>query len=170
MIVLIAQIIGTASIFILFCINLFIISSETHFQRAGRVSILWITIYGFFLFVVRIFSLLGIATTDQLRIISGISALIPLVMVIIHLFLIKKIESPIGRKNIIKTILIMGVATLGVTLVTNKVIADPPPVDYRCSDFRTQEDAQRKLEESDDDIYRLDTDMDGLACEGLPKE
>jgi hypothetical protein len=39
-----------------------------------------------------------------------------------------------------------------------------------CSDFRTQEEAQ-KAYESDKDCYKnLDKDHDGVACESLPKE
>lgn len=46
-------------------------------------------------------------------------------------------------------------------------------IDYNCPDFSTQEQAQKKLEDSLDkygkDIYRLDGDGDGVACESLKK-
>ena len=44
--------------------------------------------------------------------------------------------------------------------------AAPAAVDYNCSDFTDQEDAQAKLLPGDP--YRLDADHDGIACESLP--
>lgn len=40
--------------------------------------------------------------------------------------------------------------------------------DYNCSDFQTQDEAQRIYEACDTDINRLDGDKDGLVCETLP--
>jgi Excalibur calcium-binding domain len=48
-------------------------------------------------------------------------------------------------------------------------IPGPPAahaLDYDCSDFATQEEAQEYLEPGDP--YRLDADNDGIACEDLP--
>jgi hypothetical protein len=44
--------------------------------------------------------------------------------------------------------------------------AAPTAVDYNCSDFTYQEDAQAKLLPGDP--YRLDADHDGVACQNLP--
>ncbi len=91
-IIYISQIIGTVSIFLLFVLNFYIAVNDKHFLRVGRVAILWTSIYVFFLFVLRLSNLLGIGTQDQLRVISGFSSLIPLLAVLSHLFLNKKIE------------------------------------------------------------------------------
>ena len=43
---------------------------------------------------------------------------------------------------------------------------------YNCDDFKTQEEAQAKMEEClnfGKDVNRLDGDGDGIACEHLPK-
>ncbi len=40
--------------------------------------------------------------------------------------------------------------------------------DYDCSDFRTQAEAQRVLNATSGDPYKLDSDKDGQACESLP--
>ncbi len=45
--------------------------------------------------------------------------------------------------------------------------------DYNCDDFTTQPEAQKffqKMGGVDKDIYRLDGNKDGQACEALPKE
>lgn len=44
----------------------------------------------------------------------------------------------------------------------------PPDGDYDCSDFETQDQAQRVLDEDPSDPHRLDGDDDGVACESLP--
>ena len=41
--------------------------------------------------------------------------------------------------------------------------------DCDCSDFATQEEAQRVLDAFPDDRHKLDGDGNGLACERLPK-
>lgn len=44
--------------------------------------------------------------------------------------------------------------------------------DYNCDDFTTQPEAQKfflKVGGKGDDLYRLDGDKDGEACESLPK-
>ncbi len=42
--------------------------------------------------------------------------------------------------------------------------------DCNCSDFATQEEAQRVLDAFPDDRYKLDGDGNGLACERLPRQ
>lgn len=92
-IVHISQIVGTAAIFILFCINFYIGIHEESFQRTGKVAILWTTIYFFFLFALRLFSLLGVGTMDELRVISGFASMIPLLAIVSHLFIFKKLQN-----------------------------------------------------------------------------
>lgn len=41
-------------------------------------------------------------------------------------------------------------------------------VDYNCSDFETQEEAQAVLDDDPSDPHGLDRDGDGVACESLP--
>ncbi len=46
-------------------------------------------------------------------------------------------------------------------------------VDYNCNDFKTQKEAQDlflKMGGLQHDIYRLDADKDGIACEDLLKK
>lgn len=50
-------------------------------------------------------------------------------------------------------------------ILTPVVKAGKP--DYNCSDFSTHREAQQFFEK-DNDIYRLDGDHDGEACESLP--
>lgn len=40
--------------------------------------------------------------------------------------------------------------------------------DYNCSDFSTQVEAQKVLDASPGDPYKLDSNKDGEACESLP--
>lgn len=61
--------------------------------------------------------------------------------------------------------------TLGIGLIAAIAIVIASPreafaVDYDCSDFATQEEAQRYLLPGDP--HRLDADNDGVACEDLP--
>ncbi len=39
---------------------------------------------------------------------------------------------------------------------------------YNCSDFQTQEEAQKVYEACGTDVFGLDRDKDGLVCEALP--
>lgn len=90
-----AQITGTVAIFFLFCIKLYIVANPIAWAKSGRVASLWTIIYIFFLFILRLINLQGTADMDALRIVSGYSAIIPLVAVIAHLFLFKQ-TSPVG--------------------------------------------------------------------------
>ncbi len=42
--------------------------------------------------------------------------------------------------------------------------------DYDCDDFTYQEEAQDEYDSNYGDVYRLDGDDDGVACETLPSE
>lgn len=88
----IAQTIGLVSIFLIFILKLYIAVVPSAFLRAGRAAILWFTIYVFFLFTIRFLSYFELATLTDLRIISGFSTLIPLIAIILHLFLGKRVE------------------------------------------------------------------------------
>lgn len=85
-----AQIIGIVSVFLLFCLKLYIISTPQAWVKSGRAADLWTSIYVFFLFALRAIQFTGLTTTDELRIISGFTAVIPLAGVIAHLFLLKQ--------------------------------------------------------------------------------
>jgi hypothetical protein len=87
----IAQVTGTVAIFLLFCIKFYIAISPKSTNRLLRIAILWTTVYIFFLFTLRLLSLFNIGTIDQLRIISGFAALIPLIAIIVHVWLSRKI-------------------------------------------------------------------------------
>lgn len=91
-IILLAQIIGTLSLLLLFCINFYIGIDIELFYKAGRVAILWTTIFIFFLFFLRLLSLLHIGTMQQLQIISGFTSPIPLIAVIVQLYLTSKLK------------------------------------------------------------------------------
>jgi len=43
-----------------------------------------------------------------------------------------------------------------------------PAYDYDCKDFRTQSEAQKVLNSTTGDPYKLDRDKNGIACESLP--
>jgi len=48
---------------------------------------------------------------------------------------------------------------------------DRPADQYNCSDFNSQQAAQRRFEADggpERDPHRLDNDSDGVACESLP--
>lgn len=90
--VFIAQMTGVISVFLLFCLIFWLAIAPKTTKRTLRVAILWTTIYFFFLFVLRLLSLLHIGTIDQLRIISGFTSIIPLVAVVVQLFLEKKLD------------------------------------------------------------------------------
>jgi excalibur calcium-binding domain-containing protein len=66
-----------------------------------------------------------------------------------------------------KTFIALPIAVLATLLVTLAVDpANALAVDYDCSDFSTQAQAQGYLLAGDP--YRLDGDNDGIACESLP--
>ena len=53
-----------------------------------------------------------------------------------------------------------------------QVCGDELKDEYNCDDFKTQEEAQAKMEEClafGKDVNRLDGDKDGVACEHLPR-
>ncbi len=56
--------------------------------------------------------------------------------------------------------------------ITNDVTQGKQASDYNCDDFSTQPEAQNFFEKvggTGNDLYRLDGDKDGVACESLPK-
>lgn len=91
-IVTIAQITGVITIFLLFCLKFYIAVSPKSSTKLLRVAILWTSIYIFFLFIIRAISLSGIATLDQLRVISGFASVIPFLAVLAQLWLDSRIE------------------------------------------------------------------------------
>lgn len=93
-IIVIAQIVGLISFIILLCIKFYILIDIRTFRKSGRAAGLWLTIYLLFLVILRSLSLFKLADIQQLTIISGFSALIPLFGIIIQLILTKKMEKP----------------------------------------------------------------------------
>lgn len=85
-ILLISQYVGVISILLLFLIKFYIAVDKQAFQKAGRVAILWTSIYVFFLFVLRLIQITNIANSNQLRIISGFTTIIPLIATVIQLW------------------------------------------------------------------------------------
>ncbi len=96
-IVFYAQATGTVAIFLLYCLLFWLSIMPTTTKRILRTAILWTTTYIFFLFVLRALNLLHLGTLDQLRIISGFSSVIPLLAIIVHLFLEKKINEEVKK-------------------------------------------------------------------------
>ncbi len=88
----ISRLIGTVSLFLLFAIKFYIAIRWTRFYRTGRIAILWTSMYIFFLFILRLLAAFNWGTIDSRTIIAGYSSLIPLLAVIIHLFLDRKID------------------------------------------------------------------------------
>ena len=52
-------------------------------------------------------------------------------------------------------------------LVILVVKANTHRIDYNCDEFVTQKEAQALFDKNTKDIYKLDGDNDGLACESL---
>lgn len=92
----VAQIVGVVSIFLLFALKTYIVSSNQRFMRIGRPAMLWTIVYIYFLFFIRLLSLIGIGTLSSLRIISGFASVIPLLGVLYHLFLQAKEDTPLS--------------------------------------------------------------------------
>ncbi len=56
--------------------------------------------------------------------------------------------------------------------ITNDTAKGKKASDYNCDDFKTQPEAQQfflKVGGTGNDLYRLDGDKDGTACESLPQ-
>ena len=96
-IVWLAQLIGTLSIFVLFCLKFWIAVNPNTTKKTLRIAILWTSIYVFFLFVLRLLSLFNLGTQDQRIIISGLTSLIPLTAVIVQLFIQKKLDEELEK-------------------------------------------------------------------------
>jgi hypothetical protein len=84
------QIIGTISLLLLFFIQFYMGINKSVFQKAGQTTLLWTSIYIFFLVFLRLLTLVHIGTTEQLRIISGFTSIIPLFFTLIQLFFTRK--------------------------------------------------------------------------------
>src|SRR5207342_2476011 len=68
------------------------------------------------------------------------------------------------RRPSMKRLLLFALGSLGLLTI---VPASAAAIDYDCSDFATQEEAQEYLLPGDP--YNLDGDNDGVACEDLPR-
>ena len=71
-----------------------------------------------------------------------------------------------GAAVVIFMVGVFGVALLGLWLTSSDGAAVTPEVDYDCSNFTSQDQAQQYLLKGDP--YGLDGDHNGLACEALP--
>lgn len=59
------------------------------------------------------------------------------------------------------------IAFLSCVLITSVIIRQPAFEDKNCSDFQTQEEAQKVFNQSDEDIHGLDRDKNGVDCQSL---
>lgn len=91
-ILLIIQIIGVLSIFLLFALIFFMALNKKVSSQSLRTVMLWTAIYIFFLFVLRFMLFLHIGTREQLTLISNLTSPIPIIIVLIQLFLEKKMK------------------------------------------------------------------------------
>ena len=64
---------------------------------------------------------------------------------------------------------ITGVMILLILIYSITVLmkTDEIKIDYNCSDFKTQEEAQEVFNLNEEDIYKLDKDKDGIPREAL---
>lgn len=94
-----AQLIGVVSIFLIFSLDACIAILTKLYIRCGRAALLWTAVYVLFLFFLRACAYLGIGTIEELRVLSGFSSLIPLLALLLHLYLARKIDD--NNKEII---------------------------------------------------------------------
>lgn len=66
-----------------------------------------------------------------------------------------------------KSIILIYLFFIAIFLVVMSILINHK--DYDCSDFKSQEEAQRMLRKHDKDIYHLDGNSDGVACNALIK-
>lgn len=90
-IVQIFQIIAVVCSLLFFTLNVVIAINTRYFRKSGRVALMWSGLYMLYLSIVRLVSYLGIASIDELRVITAFSSLIPLLSTLIHLFVIKPV-------------------------------------------------------------------------------
>lgn len=69
----------------------------------------------------------------------------------------------------INKLLIIIIFTCLLVLGIGTVRAKVGRVDFNCSDFENQKQAQSLFDQNPKDIYRLDKNHNGVACESLPK-
>ena len=70
---------------------------------------------------------------------------------------------------ILRLILILILLLAGCSTTSTSDLPSCTSEDCDCSDFSTQEEAQKVLDAFPDDRHRLDRDGNGLACESLAK-
>lgn len=64
------------------------------FRKSGRTTLLWITLYIFFLFVLHLSYLLGLLLEWKLWVLSGIASVIILISLMSHCFFNRKFDKP----------------------------------------------------------------------------
>lgn len=96
-----AQFIGVVGAFLLFCLQFVIAVVEKYYKKAGRTTLLYTSIYIFFLFFLRLVSYTNLATQTELRVVSGFAILIPLIATVVQMFMNKKIEIPKKFEDVI---------------------------------------------------------------------
>jgi hypothetical protein len=94
----IAQAVGVVSILTLFLIKFYIVVVDSAWRKSGRIAMLWTCMYVFFLFTIRLLSYYHIGTLNDIRLISGFSAVIPPIAIILHLFFARKIDEHSGEE------------------------------------------------------------------------
>lgn len=82
-----ARVIGTISLMITVVLKGFILARQRLWLRYGRAAGIWLILYIYFLIVIRIFSIFELASRDQLTIISGYAAIIPLFGILLHILI-----------------------------------------------------------------------------------
>ncbi len=84
-----AQIVGIVSFSLILLIKLYILMSPKAWAKSGRAVALWILVYFFFLYALRLLAFFKIGAMDDLRIVSGFATVIPLAGIIAHVFLLR---------------------------------------------------------------------------------
>lgn len=91
--------VGTLSFFGFYFVCFYMCLYRKSFLKSGRVGLLWASIFIFFLGILRIVSIFNLIPPSTLRIISGFSATIPLISILMHLYLNRKIEEGEGESG-----------------------------------------------------------------------
>lgn len=68
-----------------------------------------------------------------------------------------------------KFLLIIAVTIIFLIIARMTLAVREGRLDFNCEDFHSQEQAQSIYKKNPIDIYGLDKDKDGVACEHLPK-
>lgn len=91
----IARIIGTFALILCFLIEGLILSHENIWKKYGRASGIWIVVYVYFLIALRVMLIFHWGTQNQLSIVSGWTAIIPLVGIILHMIFRGREDKPL---------------------------------------------------------------------------